>query len=323
MIDQSEPVEVVSGEMPTFTIITAAYNAFDTLRETVESVLLQTVSNWELIIVDDGSTDATGDLARAFAAADARIRVLEQGNSGAAAARNAGAHVVRGSWLCMLDADDLLLPEFLEHMAAFREMHPGYDIYSPATTMLLRDGRRMPLHEGRPWDSVHSVSAVDQMWESRIAQVSLMRRDVFDRTGGYRDIYSEDYDFWLRALILGARQLSNPEALWLYRRREGSKTTALVTEAESLLSILTDAREMQELSDEQRAECDRAIVFAQARLGRRHLEEALLRGEYVGARRAYLRYRQAFPDLAKYALGLVLITASPRLYARIKIGRMI
>jgi glycosyltransferase involved in cell wall biosynthesis len=309
--------------LPAVSIVTAAYNASATLAETVESVLAQTERSWELVIVDDGSTDETLAIAEGFAASDPRIRVVAQANAGTAAARNAGVSVSSGEWLCILDADDLLLPDYLEKIESFGQGHPGYDIYSAGADVLLRDGRRIPLLTGRDWGRIRSVSAAEQLWESLVPGTSLMRRDVFDRCGGYRDVYSEDYDFWLRALVLGARQLYLPERLWVYRRQGGSKTTALVAEAESLLGILTDVREMPQLTDDQRAECDRAIAFAQARVGRRQLEEALLRGEYAGARSAYVRYRLAFPGRAKYALGLVLMTASPRLYAAIKRGRMV
>lgn len=308
---------------PRVSVITAAYNAGATLGETIESVLAQTDSDWELIVVDDGSTDATREIAERYAAYDPRVRVVSQPNSGTAAARNTGVRESRAGWLCMLDADDLLTPEFLKRMAAFAEEHPGYDIYSPATTMLLRDGRRAPLHTGGEWERIGSVSAAAQMRESSIAQVSLLKRAVFDLAGGYRDIYSEDYDFWLRALILGARQIYNPEPLWVYRRQEGSKTTGLVREAESILRILTDARSMPQLTPALSAECDRWIAFARARIGRRHLEEALLRGDFEGARGTYIRHRAAFPDKPKYLAGLALMLVSPRLYARIKSRRMV
>jgi hypothetical protein len=222
----------------------------------------------------------------------------------------------------MLDADDLLLPGFLKSMETFREEHPGFDVYSGDGELLLADGRRLPL-PGIGNHRVRSVSVTDQLWESMVPGTSLARREVFARCGGYRDVYSEDYDFWLRALILGARQLHNPERLWLYRRQAGSKTTALVREAQSILEILTDARAMPELTSGQRAECDRAIAFARERVGRRELEEALLRGEYDGARTAYVRYHRAFPGSAKYALGFVLMMVSPRLYSKVKARRII
>lgn len=315
--------QLTSSASPVVSIVTAAYNAESTLLDTVGSVIAQTDADWELIIVDDGSTDGTRELAEGCAAGDPRIRVITQANAGTAAARNAGVAIARAPWLCMLDADDLLLPTFLERLGAFREAHAAYDIYSAGATMLLRDGRHIPLPGATDSGRVHSVSAVDQMWESLVPGTSLMRRGVFDDVGGYRSIYSEDYDFWLRALIVGARQIYDPEVLWTYRRQEGSKTTALVREAESILSILLDARAMTQLTPQEQAECDRAIAFSRVRIDRRRLEEALLNGEYDGARSAYWRTRAAFPDTGKYLAGLVLMMLSPALYSRVKSRRMI
>ncbi|MRS12110.1 MAG: glycosyltransferase [Actinobacteria bacterium] len=308
---------------PAVSIVTAAYNASATLAETVESVLAQTDGDWEFVIVDDGSTDATLAIAERFASTDTRVRVISQANAGTAAARNAGVRASHAPWLVMLDSDDLLAPEFISRMSAFRVEHPGFDIYSANGELLLPNGRRMPLVPGAGQDRVHSVAVSEQLWESLVPGTSVARREVFERCGGYRAVYSEDYDFWLRALILGARQIQNPERLWLYRRQAGSKTRALVREAESILAILNDAREMPELTDEERAECDRSIAFAHARVNRRELEEALLDGKYAGARGAYVRARGAFPDRRKYSVGLALMMLSPRLYARVKARRMV
>lgn len=314
---------VNTGPVPAVSIITAAFNAAATLAETVASVRAQTREDWELVLVDDGSRDVTRMIAEGLAAEDPRIRVFAQDNGGTAAARNAAFAHARADWHVVLDADDLLAPTFLERILAFRAEHPGYDIYSANGELLLRDGGRAPLLPGRGWDRVRSVSAAEQMEESLVPGTSLTHRSVFERCGGYRAVYSEDYDFWLRALILGARQIFLPERLWLYRRQGDSKTTALVREAESILEILTSARAMPELTPEDASACDAAIAFAEARIGRRKLEEALLRGEYAGARGAYVRYRRAFPGAGKYVLGFVLMMVSPRLYARIKARRMV
>jgi hypothetical protein len=274
-------------------------------------------------VVDDGSTDGTAALAEGAALGDARIRLRSQENAGAAAARNAGADVARGDWLCMLDADDLLAPTFLERVLAFIDAQPGYDIYSANGDMLLANGTKRPLLSGAAWSRARSVTVEEQLRESLVPQTSLMNRRTFELCGGYRNVYSEDYDFWLRALILGAKQIFLPERLWTYRRLEGSKTRALVREAESLLEITRDACVMPQLSSGERAACEQALGFAHARIKRRELEQALLEGRYTGARRAYIAAREAFPDRPKYLLGLAIMLVSPRVYARIKGARMI
>jgi glycosyltransferase involved in cell wall biosynthesis len=93
-----------------------AHNAAATLQKAVESLQAQTVGNWEAVIVDDGSTDDTLLIAKRLAAADTRLRVFTQTQGGPSAERNAGIDAVRGDGLVFLDADDWLLPAYLERM---------------------------------------------------------------------------------------------------------------------------------------------------------------------------------------------------------------
>src|SRR5690348_2692468 len=97
---------------PAVSIITPAYNASASLAETVESVLAQTFKNFELLIVDDGSTDRTLELARQLERGDDRIRLLSRTNAGSAAARNAAMRHARGGFFAFLDSDDVWKPGF-------------------------------------------------------------------------------------------------------------------------------------------------------------------------------------------------------------------
>ncbi len=106
----------------TISIITPVYNVRDYLEKCVESVLAQTMNDWELILVNDGSTDGSEKLCRALAAGDSRIRVLDQTNAGVGAARNAGLDAAAGEYITFLDSDDAYAPEHLERLyAAARE----------------------------------------------------------------------------------------------------------------------------------------------------------------------------------------------------------
>src|SRR5438045_6025761 len=105
-------------------VIIPAYNASATLAETVESLLAQTCSHWEAIIVDDGSDDDTVAVAKSFAERDMRIRVVRQPHQGISAARNTGIDQARYEWLLFLDADDWLLPRALERFAEQFADHP-------------------------------------------------------------------------------------------------------------------------------------------------------------------------------------------------------
>ena len=102
-------------------IITTAYNAEKYLEETVASVQTQTYKNWELILVDDGSTDGSLAIAQSLAKSDKRIKVISLKNSGAAIARNAGISLAKGNYICFIDSDDLWLPEKLEKQLSFMQ----------------------------------------------------------------------------------------------------------------------------------------------------------------------------------------------------------
>ena len=99
-------------------VIVPAYNAEGTVRETLKSALAQTYENIEVIVVDDGSTDGTGNIIRDVASSDSRVRIIEQANAGVAAARNAGIWQSAGDFVAPLDADDLWHPSCIEKLMA-------------------------------------------------------------------------------------------------------------------------------------------------------------------------------------------------------------
>lgn len=113
-------------------IIVPAYNAVRWLPAAVRSVLAQTEQDWELVLVDDGSTDATPGLCDGYAASDARIRVEHTPNAGVSAARNHGLKLCRGQWILFLDADDVLHPDMLRIMLDAATRHK-VDMVSCAT----------------------------------------------------------------------------------------------------------------------------------------------------------------------------------------------
>lgn len=103
-------------KIPTISIILPAYNAQNTLEKAIASVQGQTFTDWELLVVNDGSTDNTRSLAERYAGQDARIRVITQPNGGRSAARNTGLAHARGEYMAFLDADDMFLPNTLQDL---------------------------------------------------------------------------------------------------------------------------------------------------------------------------------------------------------------
>lgn len=104
---------------PSVSVIVPVYNAEKTLRACVDSVLAQTTSDYELILVDDGSRDTSGSICDAYAEQDARIRVIHQKNAGVSAARNAGMDQARGEYLLFVDSDDSIEPEMMDTVRSY------------------------------------------------------------------------------------------------------------------------------------------------------------------------------------------------------------
>jgi glycosyltransferase involved in cell wall biosynthesis len=113
---------------PRVSIVLPTYNRADTLGRAIESVRAQTWQDWELVIVDDGSTDATRDVLAGVS--DSRVRVLSQANQGVAAARNRGLREARGGLVAFLDSDDEHTPHHLELAVSFFDAHPDEHLYS-------------------------------------------------------------------------------------------------------------------------------------------------------------------------------------------------
>lgn len=181
--------------MELVSVVIPAFNAERYIRDAVDSALGQTWRAREVLVVDDGSTDATP---RILAEYGDRIRVLRQANRGAAAAANAGARAARGAWLAFLDADDIWMPDKLSHQIA---VCGGYAI-SHTDSVCFGDAidgeiRRSSL--GAPcvgW-VLDSLLVTNCIGKSTV----LMRRGLFTRLGGFDESMPgvEDWSLWIRA----------------------------------------------------------------------------------------------------------------------------
>ena len=128
---------------PAVSVIMPVWNAAATLGEAADSVLAQSRPDWELLLIDDGSTDGSRELAEGFAARDARARVLGDGvNRGPAAARNRGIRAARGRWIAFLDADDRWRPEKLAVQIGYME-RAGAPFTFAALDRIDEGGRRL------------------------------------------------------------------------------------------------------------------------------------------------------------------------------------
>ncbi len=209
--------------MPAVSIITPAWNVAEYIGAAMDSVRTQTFTDWEMVVVDDGSTDGTVAVVERYSAFDPRIRLIRRANGGAAAARNTAIRSAKGAFLALLDGDDLWRPEFLEAQIDVFERHPE-------TGLVAGNGIYLggPF-DGRPTRPVTPDLVVLPLRElianERAAFImTVFRRVVFDAIGGFNESQrtNEDYDFWLRAAVAGFIIRRNPRPLGLYRVRGDS-----------------------------------------------------------------------------------------------------
>jgi hypothetical protein len=210
----------VSG--PAISFIVPAYNASATLGQTVRSILAQTVADLEVVVIDDGSDDDPRSTVRDLG--DARINIRRQANRGLAGARNAGLAIARGSHVCFVDADDLVLPRFAETMLARVR---SADLAACAYRMIGERGEDLRWVV-RPAD--HDLSAARLAAGNPLAVGGVvLRRETADRFAPGGQLFDEslrvveDWDLWVRLSAGGVVWAPvEPEPLFLCRLRAGS-----------------------------------------------------------------------------------------------------
>jgi GT2 family glycosyltransferase len=260
---------------PVVSIVTAAYNAATYLPEAVDSVLTQTYPHFEMIIVDDGSTDDTAAVARVLAAADRRLRVVSTDNGGQASARNTAIRSAQGQFIVLLDSDDLLAPDYLACQLARFGTHADVAIVTPNAVNrgggAAFDGKAIwPETSGLEYLTLRDLIE----HEDAMCIISMFRRDMWEAIGGFNTHLrrNEDYEFWLRAAIAGYRILRSLEPIAVYRRRDDSLSS---DEPEMLRGVMNVLRHIDPMLDD-RPE-DRTILRRQLARFRRELPRAELR----------------------------------------------
>jgi glycosyltransferase involved in cell wall biosynthesis len=209
-------------------VVIPVHNGERYLEQAVESALAQTFQDFELLIIDDGSTDGSRAIMDRYARRDVRIRVLSQANRGVSAAGNLGFEEARGEWVARLDADDLFLPEKLERQIAFIRQHPDVRIAGTLGYFINRSGRVIGLVNT---DGPFTRTEFERMAARRepvffVHSSTLMHRETVLAVGGYRErfVQAEDVDLWLRMAEKGHLLLKMPEPLLLYRLHGESLT---------------------------------------------------------------------------------------------------
>lgn len=307
-----------SKEHPTFSVVIPAYQAAATIGDAVASVLDQEYADWEIVVVDDGSTDGTAETARAAAHSDPRVRVFSQENAGPAAARNAGSARASGRYVCRLDADDVYLPGYLAAYASQISDHPDYDIFCSNGFVQTADGERRLMLLGGEFETAREITLAEMLRSNKVFTTNVYRRRVTGLAGGSRDgFYVEDYDLWIRAMVRGARVWFFPDVLAVYRQSSEQMSADRITMAEGSRRVVLSALESGLLDGECARIAEESLAYWTAAVERANLESRLRAGELAGARGRYVRALKAYRrPLRRYA-GLLLMLLSPRLFARL------
>lgn len=201
---------------PSVSVVVPVHNGADFLKAAIDSILAQTMRDFECVVVDDGSSDATPAMLADYERADPRLRVVRIAHAGIVAALNRGLAEARAPLIMRMDSDDIALPERMARQMAFLAAEPAVAVVGGAIELIDRAGTRLR-HVDYPLTPADCAAAI--LRGSPLAHPAvMMRRDVILDCGGYRPQlqYAEDYDLWLR--VSERWGLANlPEVVLRYR----------------------------------------------------------------------------------------------------------
>lgn len=206
--------------MPLISILMPVWNAAETLRAAVRSIQAQSFREWELLAVNDGSTDGSLEILDQAAQKDRRIKVLTGAHAGHVEALRSAARMAGAPLLARMDADDVMHPRRLLLQVTRLDSPPRVDIVASRVRPVGRTGEGMQRYV--EWQNgllTHEAITSNLFVESPIAHPTvLMRRDIFERAGGYSYVgWAEDYDLWHRLRERGARFEKLPQKLVSWR----------------------------------------------------------------------------------------------------------
>ncbi len=230
--------------MTRFSVIMAAYNAEKYIEDAIGSVLNQTYEDWELVVVDDGSSDKTAEIVDNIARKDMRIQVIHQPNSGtAAAARNTALKVITGDYVQMLDADDLLEKNMLSEYNNKLSLE-SFDIIVPNCRCFKKDDiSDIVWQKTAPEENYGLKITGEEGFELSLDWIIhgafLVKRELILNTKYDAELLNGD-EFTTRKLLYNAKIIGFINSLYFYRQNPGSTTKSKTNEYRKYESLLTD-----------------------------------------------------------------------------------
>ena len=217
------------GNIPRVSVILPVYNGGRYLAAAVDSILAQTFRDFELIAVDDGSTDETLALLEQWARGDGRMLCVRQDHAGLIAALNRGLTLARGEFIARMDHDDISQPDRFARQVEFLDAHLDVAVVGSAVTLI--DERGHAIRDVRYPETPAAIAEFLRAGSALAHPAVMMRRAAVIAVGGYRPAYqhAEDYDLWLR--MAEEYALANlPDRLLLYRQRRDKLSIASALE---------------------------------------------------------------------------------------------
>ena len=224
---------------PSVSVVLPVYNAERYLREAVDSILAQTFTDFELILINDGSTDGSGDICRAYAKRDPRIVLIDRPtNGGLVSALNEGLAKARAPLIARMDADDIAMPERFACQYAHMMEHSNLAVLGSAFWNIDSTGKITGQYQHTPFTPAEAKDMLSQRCPTHHPTV-MMRKDAILKAGGYRAafIHAEDYDLWLRLSQLGYDISNLPQPL-LNHRTHGANVSIVHQDEQRLATVL-------------------------------------------------------------------------------------
>lgn len=228
---------------PLFSVIIPCYNASHTLVDTIISVLAQSVADWEMIVVDDGSSDRSPEIIKILTELDTRIKLEQLPHQGVSVARNTGVRVSTGRYIAFLDADDLWLPDKLalhaKHFA--RQLQAGVSF--ARVRFMSPSGQPLAQVSAVPKRGLDAFSLLTENHVSTSSNI-VARREIFESLGGFQEdmSFAEDHEWLFRVAVDGRWTVSGiAQTLVHYRTSHGSLSSDLSRMESGWLTMLSKA----------------------------------------------------------------------------------
>jgi GT2 family glycosyltransferase len=305
-----------TDRVPAVSVIIPSYNCAAYLDETLRSVWAQTFTDYEVVVVNDGSPDSE-ELERVLEPYRDRIAYIRQENRGLAAARNAAIRVARAPLIALLDSDDAWEPDYLAVQVGALRRDPGLDVIYPDAVIVgdVPEAGRTYMELCPSRGEVTFERLALQQCNAMVSVTA--RREAIVRAGMFDESLkvSEDFDLWLRLTRQGGRIAYHRRPLVRYRRRPDSLSSDPIRIARGALRVLDKAERTMALTASETEAVGRARrkLIAQVRLveGKRALRD----GDTQGARAALHEANLVFKR-GKIWLALLLLRMAPRLLVR-------